>query len=485
MNILIVLPILLAIIFAITISLNKDNSDKQIANKSIIFTSIIAIVTFIIMYVFYNESYTIIMFNKMLGISFKIDGLSVIFVTMVSVLWPIATYYAKTYMLHDGGFTKFYTFYTFTYGAVVGLGFSDNMFTLYLFYEAITFFTLPLVMHNNKKRDRTAGYSYIMHMFFAAALIFTGMMIFASNTESINFNYGGIYHIALSNDLMLAYLLMFIGFSIKAGLFPFHKWIIGAGVAPTTVTALLHAVAVVKSGAFAAMRLTYYYFDPSTLVNSWVQYLVIGLVCISILFGSFIAVKSTHIKRRLAYSTVSQLSYILLGIVSMNYFGLKAALLHMLFHACIKIVLFYSAGNILFTNHKEFTKDIYGLGKYMKVTFICFTISAIALIGILPFGSFVSKYALVNACYRVNESIGLLASVTLIISAFLTAIYMFDIVFKAYFPSNDTNIDKTVKKAPKSMQVTLVLITSIMCIMSLCTNIIYSIIDIIIDGGIM
>ena len=485
MNLIILLPILLSVIFAIYISLLKNKSDKQVANIAIIFTIIIAIAIAIIMTIYFGQSCTLIKFNDLLNVSFKIDGLSVIFVGMVSVLWPIATYYAKTYMIHDGGFIKFFTFYTLTYGAVIGMGFSDNIFTLYIFYEAITFFTLPLVLHNNKRRDRFAAFSYVIHMFFAAALIFTGMMIFILNVNNTSFVLGGLYHELLNNQMLIAYVLMFVGFAIKAGIFPFHKWIINAGVAPTTVTALLHAVAVVKSGAFAAMRLTYYYYDPTTLLNTYAQYFVLIMVCLSILFGSFMAVKSTHIKRRLAYSTVSQLSYILLGIVTMNTFGLKAAILHMLFHACIKIVLFYSAGNILYTNHKEFTNDIYGYGKYMKVTFICFTISAIALIGIPPFGSFLSKFALSNASFIVNETTGIIATITLIISAFLTAIYMFDIIFKAYFPNKDIVIDDNIKQAPKPMRLTLIIISCIMIIISLLVYPLNGLIDILINGGII
>ena len=472
MNYIILLPIILAVLSAFFIRLNKCNDDAKLSNYAIVLTTIISLSILIVVINNYNTPLILIDHN-ILGLRFNIDGLTIVFCFLIGVLWPIASYWGKTYMKHVGRFKSFYFLYLLSYASVIGLAFSGNMFTMYIFYELITFATLPLVMFKGERRDKFAASSYIYHMFLGAALGLMGMIIFANSIHDMNFTLGGIIHQPLTFNLLIAYLLMFVGFAVKTGIFPFHKWILQAGVAPTTVTALLHAVAVVKAGAFATMRVTYYLYDPSLLHGTFVQYILLILISITIIFGSFMALKSTHLKRRLAYSTVSQLSYILLGVISCTTLGLQVALLHMIFHGFTKIVLFYCVGNIMYTNHKEYTNEIYGYGYKMKTTMICFLICGICLIGIPPFGLFTTKFALANASMSIDPVFGFIGLVTLIISALLTAMYILDIIIDAYYPNNTIKIDD-VKSADPHLRYPLIIICSLLILLSLASNYIYN-----------
>lgn len=465
MSYIILLPLVLSLVLGLTIGNKKFESDSSIANFAIFSSVAISVSAIASYYLGYGTDVMVLPTGYNLTIEFHVDGLTVAFGTLVSLLWPVATYYAKTYMTHEGGFQRFFTFYILTFGVVLGLASSENMFTLYLFYELLTFITLPLVAHGQDSRAMYAGKVYVAYMIFGASLSFAGMMIFLSHEGSFHFSYGGITSGVLGTDMLIAFVLMFVGFGIKAGLFPFHRWLLVAGVAPTTVTALLHAVAVVKSGAFATIRLTHYLYNPDTLRGTVAHVVVLIIVMVSVLYGSYMAVRAQHLKRRLAYSTVSQLSYILLGVATMSDLGLKAALLHMIYHAFCKIVLFYSAGNLLFSNHKEFIQDIKGYGRYMSGTFLPMTICGFGLIGVPPFGAFFSKYGLAQGLFEVPVW-GVFGIFALVFSAFFTTIYMFQIIQVAYLPEKDSPPPENVKEAPKEMEIVLILLTIAMVVLS-------------------
>ncbi len=465
MNLLIIAPIVLSMCFGFLLSTKKYASDADLANYSIFGTILISISVYLAIFNAYKESITLLPLDAPLSFTFRLDGLGVVFSALIAFLWPIATYYAKTYMVHEGKCRQFFAYYTLTYGVVLGLAFSENLFTLYFFYELLTFITLPLVAHTGDARSKYAGKIYITYMILGASMSFAGMMIFLSNVGDFNFISGGITDIPMNTQLQLAYILMFCGFGIKAGLVPFHKWIIAAGVAPTTVTALLHAVAVVKSGAFATMRLTYYLYDYKALQGTVAQTVVLAMVVFSVVFGSYMAVRSLHLKRRLAYSTISQLSYILLGVASMSVWGLKAAMLHMIFHAFCKIVLFYTVGNITYSNFVEHLSDIKGYGSVLKTTFLSMSICGIGLIGIPPFGNFFSKLGLAMSLFTV-EGWGMVALFALIISAFYTTVYIFQMILMVYLPEKSFSRSSSIDKAPKSLEMVLAVLTISMILLS-------------------
>lgn len=382
-----------------------------------------------------------------LNLSLKLDGMGMVFAGLVSTLWPLAVLYAFPYMEHEhnGQIHEniFYMFYTATYGVTLGIAMSGNMLTMYCFYELLTLVTVPLVMHTLTREAVLASRRYFYYSLGGAAFAFIGMIFLIVYGNSLEFIFGGVLNrdaIADKKDLLLfIYVMSFMGFGVKAAVCPFNSWLPKAGVAPTPVTALLHAVAVVKSGAFAIMRLTYFSFGTDFLKGTWAQYLLMCVVIFTIIYGCSMAVKETHIKRRLAYSTISNLSYILFGVLIMTPLGLVGALCHMVFHGVMKICSFFCAGAMITQAHVNYVYELDGMAKKMPKVFGIFTISAFALMGVPGLCGFVSKWNLAHAAFENGNILAIIGVGALLISALLTAIYMLGIVIRAYFPGKDFN----------------------------------------------
>ena len=271
-----------------------------------------------------------------------------------------------------------------------------------------------------------------------AALAFIGLVFLAIH-DAVDFTLGG--HLAgYDGDmsmLLAVFALSFVGFGVKAAIWPLHGWLPSAAVAPTPVTALLHAVAVVKAGAFACIRLIYYSFGTEVLAGTWAQQLALLLPIITIVYGSCMSLKQRHFKLRLAYSTVSNLSYILFAAALMTTQALAASFLHLIVHSVVKIMAFFTAGAVLHYAHREYVPQLEGLGRYMPVTFACFTAAACALTGIPPFNGFVSKWYIARAAVDTGAALPLVGFAALLVSALLTAVYMFQVVLKAWFPRTE------------------------------------------------
>lgn len=385
-----------------------------------------------------------------LDLSLKIDGLGMVFAGLVATLWPLAVLYSFPYMEHErnGAVHEnfFYMFYTATYGVTLGIAMSGNMLTMYCFYELLTLVTAPLVMTTLTREAVLASRSYFYYSLGGAAFAFIGLVFLIVYGESLSFVFGGVLSFDVVREkkdiLLLIYVLAFMGFGVKAAVCPFNAWLPRAGVAPTPVTALLHAVAVVKSGAFAIMRLTYYSFDTDLLRGTWAQYLLLCVVIFTIVYGCSMAVKETHIKRRLAFSTISNLSYILFGILIMTPLGLVGALCHMVFHGVMKICSFFCAGAVITQARVNFVHEVDGLARKMPKVFGIFTVSALALMGVPGLCGFVSKWHLAKAAFASGNLLALVGVGALLLSALLTAIYMLGIVARAYFPENDFDYEK-------------------------------------------
>ena len=374
----------------------------------------------------YQHTYVnIIQFSDHIKIAFKIDGLSKVFGTMVAILWPATTLYAFEYMSHERDEQRFFTFFVMSFGVTMGIAFAANMFTMYLFYELLTLATLPLVIHEMDAKAFHAGKMYIIFMMSGAALAFIGLVIIICYGETTDFYFGGtLNYLAVrdnENILRLVYVLSFFGFGVKAAVFPLFMWLPTASVAPTPVTALLHAVAVVKSGAFAIIRLTYFSYGTYLLKGTWAQYVIMATALITILIGSTMALKTSHIKRRLAYSTISNLSYILFSVSLMTQEGLASGLLHMVYHAVIKITLFFCTGAILVQTGRQYVKEIEGIGMKMPIIFACFTVCGFGLVGVPPFAGFHSKWNIAVSAVRAHNPLAYAGIYVLIISALLTA----------------------------------------------------------------
>ncbi len=395
--------------------------------------------------------FVLLQFTQNLSVSFKLDGLGCLFAGMVSILWPLATLYAFEYMEHEHRKNTFFMFYIMTYGVTLGIALSANMLTMYIFYELLTLVTLPLVIHELGHDAMHAGRKYLRYSLGGSALAFLGLVFLITHTDSGVFVLGGDLNTALSCEhgdaLLVVFVLSFLGFGVKAAVFPVHGWLPTAGVAPTPVTALLHAVAVVKAGVFAITRLIYYCYGTDFLAGTWAQYTVLGLAIFTILYGSSLALKERHFKRRLAYSTVSNLSYILFGVCLMNPIGMAAGLLHMLFHSVMKILGFLSAGSVIHRSGKEYLFQLDGLGRKMPITFTCLTIAGLGLTGVPLFAGFISKWQLAQAAIETSAAMSASGTVSggasfawlpivgiaiLLVSALLTSIYMLSITVRAF-----------------------------------------------------
>lgn len=389
-----------------------------------------------------TQTFDVVHFVGDLSISFKIDGLSMVFAGLIAALWPLATLYAFEYMEHEGHEKSFFMFYTMTYGVTLGIAFASDMVTMYFFYELLTLVTVPLVLHALNRESVLAVRKYLYYSIGGAAFALMGMIFLIVYGDTCEFTLGGVMSgtvLARHGKLLLwIYFFSFMGFGVKAAVFPLSSWLPQAGVAPTPVTALLHAVAVVNAGAFAIMRLTYYSFGTDFLRGSWVQSVVMGITMFTIVYGCSRAVKQTHIKRRLAWSTVSNLSYILFGVTIMTPLGLVGALAHFVFHGCMKMCSFLCAGAFMHQTGKCRIYEMDGMGKKMKVVFGCFTVSALGLMGVPGFAGFISKWNLTAAAVESGNPLAYGGIACLLLSALLTAMYMLGIVVRAYFPKAGT-----------------------------------------------
>ena len=481
-NILVILPLILPIISAVAISSSKIIKDKYLK----MFVTVVVFLNFALIVnanIFSDsEIIHVITVNEFLDIYFHIDQLGKLFSYMAGFLWILTSFYSFEYMKHEGKERRYYVFFILTFAMIMGISYSGNLFTLYIYYELLTLSTFPLVIHADSKEALQSGKKYIIYSFVGATFIIFGMMILFSISGNMNFIGGGIKGIGEYSDktlLLISFLSMFLGFGVKAAMVPFHSWLPAAMVAPTPVSALLHAVAVVKSGIFALTRMTYYIYGPMLIKELNGDDYLIPVVIATIVMGSIIALHQDHLKKRLAYSTISQLGYIVLGILMLNPNGLAGALMHMINHAFIKITLFFVVGSITYMTGKKYIHEINGLGKHMNKSFIAFFIASVSLVGIPPTNGFVSKWMLGLGAMEANQ---VLYIVILLFSAFLTASYLFPVVIAGFFRRGDDEKEGDRKELdpPRLMMVPIIILSVIIILLGLFPNIVINFIDVII-----
>ncbi len=473
MNNLLIFPVFFPILAGVIEGLIKFKS-RKLRDIYLLVTTIIN--SSVIVYLVVNGqgfNFKLFQISADLPIRLEIDGMGRIFACLIAVLWPLAISYALEYMVHEGAERMFYAFYLMTYGITTGIAFSGNLITLYLFYEFLTLITMPIVMHGMKKKNVAAGRKYIMYSIGGAAFAFIGIMLLFYYTGSTDFAYGGVFtdEEVMSvgiNNLRIVYVMTFLGFGVKSAIFPLHGWLPTASIAPTPVTALLHAVAVVNCGCFAICRSTYFVFGTERLSGSWAQNVVMIMTIITILYGSTMALKEHHFKRRLAYSTISNLSYMLFGVTLMSPAGLTGALSHFVFHGIIKITLFFVAGIVLCKYEKAYVDEIFGMGRKMKITFAAFLVAGLGLMGVPPTIGFISKWKLIEGASASGNVIGYIGMSAILVSAVLTAIYIMSIVIKAYLPGPtfDWKTLEDVKDPGPYMTVPLVILSVLIVFMT-------------------
>jgi multicomponent Na+:H+ antiporter subunit D len=385
-----------------------------------------------------------------LAIRFRVDGLGMLFALVASSLWIVTSAYSIGYMrgLEEHSQTRYFCFFALALSATIGAAFAANLLTLYLFYEMLSLATYPLVTHHQDREARSSGRRYLAYILGTSiGLVLPAMLICYNLAGTLSFAPGGfLAGTAASPTLLTLLLLLFLFGFAKAAIMPLHSWLPAAMVAPTPVSALLHAVAVVKVGVFSIVRIVTGVFGIELLASLHLGTVVAYIAAVTILVGSLIAMSQDELKRRLAFSTISQLSYIVLGLGLLAPKGLVGGTIHILMHAFGKITLFFCAGAIMVATGKKYISEMAGLGKTMPVTFGAFFIGALSVIGLPPTGGFFSKWYLVLGALEAQQAVFL---GVLLLSSFLNAVYFLPIVYRGFFGSADQGrIPAKIQEAP-------------------------------------
>ncbi len=402
-----------------------------------------------------------------LPIYFSLEPLGMLFALIASFLWIITTIYAIGYMRgHDEeNQTRFFICFAIAISAVMGIAFAGNLLTLFIFYEVLTVSTYPLVTHAGTEKARAGGRTYLGILMSTSIVFFLSALIWTwSLTGTLDFKEGGILAGSASNRELGFLLLLFVFGIGKAAIMPFHRWLPAAMVAPTPVSALLHAVAVVKAGVFSVLKVSVYVFGIDLLAElpstDWLLYLASA----SILLASLVAMTKDNLKARLAYSTVSQLAYIVMGSMLATSAGIIGGSMHIATHAFGKITLFFCAGAIMVAAHKTEVSQLRGLGKTMPFTMLAFLIGSLSIIGLPPMGGTWSKWYLALGTLETGH---LIVLITLMISSLLNIAYLLPIPIRAFYPGSDSESGQgeavQIKEAPLPSLIAIA-VTSVACL---------------------
>lgn len=448
------LPVLLPIVMGmIVLCVKKCREDKWMH----ILTGATLVVTAGIVWgiLISGKEFTFLLWNltDTLSIWWRLDGLGRFFAGLTVTVWTLSGFFAFQYMHHEKNPHRFFGCYLITLGVLMGLDFAGNIITFYLFYEMMTIVTLPLVAHSLTKEAVQASLKYLFYSLFGAFMGLLGIFLVFGYCQTQVFTPGGVIDEALAagheTAILIAVLVMIIGFGTKAGMFPMHGWLPTAHpVAPAPASAVLSGV-ITKSGVLGIIRILYYVVGFERVQGTFVQTTALILCLITVFMGSMMAFRETIFKKRLAFSTVSQVSYVLFGLFVMDEAAFRGGLLHIVFHSVIKNLLFLTAGVIIFYTGKTHVDEYEGYGKKMPTVMVCYTLCSLGLVGIPPLSGFVSKWYLATGAYQAQIGVfRWLGPVILLISALLTAVYLLQICVKSFFPQ-PAIVDNSSKKASK------------------------------------
>jgi multicomponent Na+:H+ antiporter subunit D len=364
----------------------------------------------------------------------RADPFGVYFATIASGLWILTSFYSIGYVrgAPEKKQTRYFSCFAVCLSATMGIAFAGNLLTFIVFYEILTLATYPLVIHKETKEAIGAGRQYLIYTLTAGVLLIAGTAIIYSYTGEIDFRPGGILgNSPLPSDMMVCVFLLFVGgVGVKSALMPIHSWLPSAMAAPTPVSALLHAVAVVKSGVFGMIRVVGYVFGKEVMAGFGLNDILITVAGVTIILASLMAFSQDNLKRRLAYSTVGHLSYVVLGAALLTPLGMAGGVMHIAAHATMKITLFFCAGAIYVNLHRQNISDLDGIAKVMPFTMASFTIASMGLAGIPPVNGFLSKWYLALGSLEGHMVVPVMI---LIVSGALNVGYFFPIVHRAYF----------------------------------------------------
>jgi len=383
-------------------------------------------------------------------IALHVDAMGMFFALVASFLWICTSVYSIGYMraLEEHGQTRYFASFALAISATIGVAFAANLFTLYLFYEVLSLSTYPLVTHEQNAEARFSGRKYLTYILGTSiGLALPAMLITYALAGTLDFRHGGILAGSGASPYLLALILVFFLFGFaKAGLMPFHGWLPAAMVAPTPVSSFLHGVAVVKVGVFSILRVVFHIFGPDFLQEINLGLIITTVASVTLLVASLVALTQDNLKRRLAYSTIGQLSYMVLGAGMLSAAGMTGGTLHIAMHAFGKITLFFCAGAIYVASGKKYISQMDGLGRRMPVTYMAFLLGSLSIIGMPPLGGFISKWYLVIGAVNSDQLILLLI---LLISSLLNAAYFLPIVYRGFFAKAAEGEEEVgVKEAP-------------------------------------
>ena len=377
--------------------------------------------------------------TEVLTVAFRMDGVSRLFLLIAAYGYLLTGIYALRYMEHEGRENSFFSFYLLSLGALAGMDLAKNLTTMYLFFELLTLLSMPMVLHDRTQESIRAALKYLFYSIAGAFLALLCIFFLSRYSTTLEFHGGGNLDPALTRGhetlLQVIFFLGVVGFGAKAGLYPLHGWLPSAHpVAPAPASAVMSGI-IAKAGVLAILRVVFYSVGADFVRGSWVQYAWLGLALLTVFMGSMMAYREQVFKKRLAYSSVSQIAYVLTGLFLLTEQSVLGGLLHVLFHAVIKICLFLTAGSFIFNTGKRRVEEYRGFGKSMPKTMWAFTLASLALVGIPPASGFVSKWYLAVGALDSGVSVFTwLAPAILLISALLTAGYLFPITIAGFFP---------------------------------------------------
>ncbi|MCR5346255.1 MAG: hypothetical protein K6E38_00585 [Fretibacterium sp.] len=417
-----------------------------------------------------GELFTLCQVTDTLSIAFRMDMLARVFAVLVSFIWPLVTFYAFEYLRRRPPEGRFFVFFLSTCGILIGIASAANLLTLYLFYELMTFMTLPLVMHSQQREAIRATVKYLFYSLAGAVMALGGFFFFHVYGVSMDFTPGGVLDMAKvagSRGTMLTVtFLTLLGFGAKAGMVPLHAWLPTAHpVAPTPASAVLSAL-ITKAGIIAMFRVTYFLAGPDFLRGTWVQKALIGLALLTIFVGSMMAYTEKHLKKRIAWSSVSQVSYVVFAMMLLTPQGLTGALLQIVAHALAKSCLFLSAGVVIYFTlqgaNYHYADQLHGVGRELPMTMSCFAAASLSIVGLPVTGGFVAKWYMASGALSPELGwLGAAGVAVLMISALLTAGYLLPIVIDAFFPGDDYNYSTVVRlHLPMKMRLPLLLLSA-------------------------
>ena len=475
-SVLILFAIFVPIIWGVCILAKKEFKTRR---TLITFASIgLAVTTILSLAILFIGDMQLYVFavGENMHIFFQADRMGRIFMMIVTFVLPLVGIYAFEYMGHYEQEKRFFGFFLMVYGVLLALSYAGNIVTFYLFYEMMSIFSMPLVFHFRTKEAVMAGLKYLFYSLTGAYFVLFGIYFLNQYTTTLNFTAGGTLDMTKVSGneglLLVVAMCMIIGFGVKAGMVPLHAWLpVAHPIAPAPASAALSSL-IVKMGVFGVMRVVYYLFGVDFLRGTWVQYTWITLTLITVFMGSMLAYREKVFKKRLAYSTVSQVSYILFGMALMHPLALTGSLLHIMFHAVIKSALFMSAGAIIYKCGIERVDEMRGIGKRMPKILWCYTLCSLALIGIPPASGFVSKWYLATGSLATDiPVVSWLGPVILLVSALLTAGYLLPITIDGFFPGPDFDYAHLEKKDPtKQMLVPIMILAALAILLGMFPN---------------